>query len=180
MQKFRNTKTITVIGMLTAVSVILGYLKIPVTSLIEIRFTNLPIAVGGALLGPVAGGLVGALSDIVQYLAKPTGPFFPGFTISSCVTGIIFGLVLKSKNEPASSISIKRIILAEVLVTLLVSLPLNSLWLSMLYGNGFIAVLSSRLLKELVMFPINTVLLTAVIKPVGRFNKLFLPISVKK
>ena len=180
MQKFKDTKVITVIGMLTAVSVILGFLKIAVNSLIEIRFTNLPIAVGGALLGPLAGSLVGALSDIVQYLAKPTGPFFPGFTISSAVTGIIFGLILKSKSESASSVSMKRIILAEFCVTLLVSLPLNSLWLSLLYGNGFIAVLSSRILKEIVMFPINTVLLTAVIKPVGRFNKIFLPVSAKK
>ncbi|XME02459.1 folate family ECF transporter S component [Lachnospiraceae bacterium C1.1] len=178
MSKLKNTHVITVIGMLTAVAVILGYLKIPVNSLIEIRFTNLPIAVGGALLGPVAGGLVGALSDIVQYLAKPTGPFFPGFTISSCITGIIFGLLLRKDGK--SAVSLKRIIISELLVTLLVSLPLNSLWLSMLYGNAFIVVLSSRLLKEIVMFPINTLLLIAVIKPVGRFSKTLLPLSIKR
>ena len=178
MQKIKNTKVIAVMGMLIAVSVILGYMKIPVNSLIEIRFTNLPIALGGVLLGPLAGGLVGALSDIVQYIAKPTGPYFPGFTISYGLTGVIFGLILK--KDSSSAITMKRIVLAEICVTLLVTIPLNSFWLALLYGKGFITVLGSRLLKEIVMLPINTILLATVVKPASRFNRIFLPLGVDR
>lgn len=43
---------------------------------------------------------------------------------------------------------------------------LNSLWLSMLYGNAFTAVIAARTVKELVMFPINTMLLVLVLRAV--------------
>jgi hypothetical protein len=47
---------------------------------------------------------------------------------------------------------------------------LNSLWLSMLYGNGFIPVLTARIVKELVMIPVNTLMLAAVLQPVKKLR----------
>lgn len=35
-----------------------------------------------------------------------------------------------------------------------VYLILNSLWLSMLYGNGFIALIGARIVKQLISLPI--------------------------
>ncbi len=71
-----------------------------------------------------------------------------------------------------------RIILAEILHTFLVGLLLNSYNLFLLYGSpagtgmtGYLAILSSRLLKELVMFPVNTVLLFMVLKPLRYVEK---------
>ncbi len=50
------------------------------------------IAVGGYFFGPVVGAVIGALIDVVGYFVHPTGPFFPGFTISNALIGTIYGL----------------------------------------------------------------------------------------
>ena len=106
------------------------------------------------------------VSDIGGYIVKPTGPFFPGFTITSLVSGVIFGLFLY-RHKP----TVKRILLSQIVYTLVCGIILNSIWLSMLYGNGFIPVLTARLVKELVMIPINTLMLVTIMEPVKRFRK---------
>jgi ECF transporter S component (folate family) len=100
----RDLHVMTSAALLSAIAIILGFFKIPVTQLIEIRFSMLPVALSGCLFGPVVGGLVGMISDIGGYLVKPTGPFFPGFTITSMVSGVIFGCFLYRQKPGISRI----------------------------------------------------------------------------
>lgn len=156
----KNLEVLCTSALLVAVGVILGFFKIPITQLIEIRLQSVPYAIGAMLFGPAIGGLIGGLVDFLSYIVKPTGPYFPGFTVSAVVTGVIFGLLLHKKT------TIPRIILAEVLRTLIVGMVLNPLWLSILYGNGFWAVFIARLPAQLVMLPINCIIMIAIVKPV--------------
>ncbi len=180
MEKTRSQrlKKLTTCGMLLAIAVILGFLKVPINSFIEIRFAFLPIAMAGALFGPAYGLIIGALSDILGFIAKPTGPFFPGFTISSAIMGAIYGFFLfnfnQTKTDKGRGFMVK-VIAAEFSVTLIVSLLLNSLWLSILYQNAFIPVFTGRLVKCLIMLPINIILLTVILKSLYSINKRLLP-----
>lgn len=168
MKKLKDVRTITTCALLLALATILGFFKIPITQIIEIRFGALPVAVAGAFFGPVLGGIVGGLADILAYIVKPTGPFFPGFTISSAIGGVIFGLILYSKGRKPT---ILRIFLAQVIYTIVVGLIINTFNLYFLYGdfaagvNGYFVYMGTRLLKELIMLPINTVLVIGVVKP---------------
>ena len=168
MKKLKDVRVLTTCALLLALATILGFFKIPITQIIEIRFGSLPVAVAGAFFGPVLGGIIGALSDVLGYLVKPTGPFFPGFTISTAVGGVIFGMILYSKDHKPSLL---RIFIAQLVYTIVVGLLINTLNLYFLYGNvsagisGYFAYMSTRLLKEIIMLPINTLLLAAVIKP---------------
>ena len=163
MQKLKNVRVLTVSAFLVAIATVLGFFKVPITELIEIRFQYLPIAVGGAMFGPAVGGVIGMLADILGYLVKPTGAFFPGFTISSILSGIIYGLFFYKKR-----ITVPRIIAAELTETIVCSLVINSINLSILYGNAFSVVVATRLLKVLIMFPIDTIILTVVLKAIPR------------
>lgn len=163
MSKNSKTQVIAVSGLLIAIAAVLGFFKVPVSSILEIRFQTIPMAIGGALFGPLTGGIIGAASDVICYLVKPTGPFFPGFTISYFLTGVIFGLLLRGRKP-----TLVRIIIAESLCAVLIGILLNSVWLSVLYGNGFVAVLTARVVKELVMIPIHSAILFAVLKALGR------------
>ena len=168
MKKLKDVKTLTTCALLLALATVLGFFKIPITQIIEIRFGALPIAASGALFGPILGGIVGGLADILSYIVKPTGPFFPGFTISSAIGGVIFGMILYSNNRKPSFL---RIFMAQVVYTIVVGLLINSFNLYFLYGDissgvgGYFAYMSTRLLKEVIMLPINTILLAVVIKP---------------
>ena len=159
MKKLTNTKTLTVAAMLTAVGIVLGFFKLPINQLIEIRFGSIPIALAGMMFGPGVAGVVGAITDIGGYLVKPTGPFFPGFTISGIISGIIFGAMLHGKK-----CTLPRIFAVQVVYTIIVGLIMNSYWLSLLYlKNGYLAAIVARLPKELIMIPVYTLILYTVL-----------------
>ena len=163
MSKVKDIKVLSTAAMLAAIAIVLGFFKIPLTQVIEIRFGSLPLSVAGFLFGPVVGGIVGAIADVGGYLIRPTGPFFIGFTISSITSGIIFGLMLHKKE-----VTLTRIIITEVLQMLIVNMLLNTTWLSMLYGKAFIPLVISRIAKELIMLPINCALVTFILKSTAR------------
>lgn len=162
MSKLKNVRTLTTTAMLISIGILLGFFKIPITNAIEIRFTQIPLASIGVLFGPAVAAVSGIIMDIGQFLVKPTGPYFPGFTLSSAVTGLVFGLMLHKKT-----ITFQRILITQILYTIIVGIVLNSVWLSMLYENAFMVILTARLLKEIVMIPVNAFILLAIIKPVS-------------
>lgn len=92
-------------------------------------------------------------------MIHPTGPFFLGFTLNEIVLGFLYGMFFYKKK-----ITLKRVILARICVTILINLLMNSLWLSMMYGDTFFAYVSVRLLKNIVMLPIDITILYFVLK----------------
>lgn len=159
MKKLKDVRVLTSAALVLAIAIALGFFKIPITQLIEIRFDTLALATAGQMFGPAVGLMIGALSDLGGFLIRPTGPFFPGFTISAAITGLIFGFMLYGKK-----VSLLRVALAKLIHTLLVGMLLNSFWLSMLYGNAFPLVFLGRLPKELIMFPIQTAMIYVLLK----------------
>ncbi|SDB12701.1 ECF transporter S component, folate family [Pseudobutyrivibrio sp. YE44] len=164
MEKLRDTKTLTVAAMLTALGIILGFFNLPISQIMEIRFGSIPICMAGMLFGPGVAGVVGGIVDIGAYFIKPTGPFFPGFTLSNIVGGIIFGLMLHGKK-----ITFPRVFMTEVLYTIIVGVIMNSYWLSTLYlKDGYLATIAARLPKELIMIPVYSVLIFSILKAFDR------------
>ena len=163
MSQLKDVKVLTTTALLIAVATVLGFFKIPINQLIELRFSFLPIAASGMLFGPVVGGLVGLLADVLGYMVRPTGPFFPGFTIATMISGVIFGAFLHKKK-----LTVPRVIVANLVETIVVSLVINTFNLMILYGNPFWAVLSAKLLKNAIMFPINTCLLYLTLQSLQR------------
>ena len=164
MNKLKNVYVLTVCALLVAIATVLGFFKLVVVpELIEIRFAFMPIGMSGILFGPLVGGIVGALADVLGYLVKPTGPFFPGFTIATAISGVIYGVFLYRKK-----VTIPRVMLAQAVESVVVSLLLNSLNLSILYGNGFLAVLTPKIVKAIALYPFKTALLYLVLVAVPR------------
>ena len=161
--EFRSLKTLAMSAMLLAIAVVLGFYTLQLTDYIKIGFAYIANELAGMMFGPAVGGVVGGLADLVKYLVKPTGPFLPGFTISGLFGGIIYGIVLYKKP-----LSMKRIIAANGLVTVLINLLLNTYWLTLLYGNTFVALLPARVVKQIIMLPIEVVLFYAVAKVLSR------------
>lgn len=163
--EFKNVTSICVASMMMALNTLLGYFKIIlIPKILIISFSSLAVASCAMFCGPLLTGSVSAVADIIKYIMRPDGPFFPGFTINEFLTGFIYGYFFYQRSE----ISLKRCISARLLVVLLINLFLTPLWLYILYGNAFWAMVSARLLKNVVMFPIDVTLLYMVTQITSR------------
>ena len=67
-------------------------------------------------------------------------------------------------------LSIGRIILANSVVAVVVNLLLNTYWLTLLYGDAYLALLPARAVKQLVMLPIDIILFYITAKLLARTN----------
>lgn len=89
-----NVHQLCTIAMLIAVTAVLsqisGHLRIGNFSKLSISFISVYIA--AAAFGPVAGGVVGAVADIISYVANPTGAYIFWFTLIEFVNGFLFGV----------------------------------------------------------------------------------------
>lgn len=153
---FKNSLTlrISTIGMMSALYIVLYAFKIPLAPESRVSLTFLPIVAAGYLLDPVAAMLTGIIGDVVGSLLFPQGAYFFGFTVSAAVNGLIYGLFFfRAKKR-----FILRAIISNFLSVVIISLFLNTLWASMLYGKAFWVCFWSRVIKNIVVFPIQTIL----------------------
>lgn len=149
------TKNLVLCGLLAALAVVLGLVAtLEIGPYIRIGFSGLPNRVVEYLMGPVAGCIFSGMLDVLKYIVKPTGPFFFGFTFNAMAAGAIYGCILYKKP-----VTIKRILAAEFLTKLVVNCLLNTLWISVLYGKGFMAILPLRIVKNAIMLPIDSCIL---------------------
>ena len=121
----KNTRKVIYAGLLIALEILMTrFIQIPLSwapifalSKDRISLGFLPIAVAGMLMGPVYGGLVGAIADIIRAIIFPVGGAFnPLFTISAGLKGVIYGSILK-KN-----CSFTRIIIASLIIGIFITL----------------------------------------------------------
>jgi ECF transporter S component (folate family) len=145
------------IGLFIAIDILLTYVFSIQTPIIRISFGFIPVALSAMLFGPVLGGITGALSDILGMLIFPKGAYFPGFTVSAFLSGFIYGIFLYKKH-----VSVIRISIASIINIVLIDMVLNSLWLSILMAKGFLGILLPRIIKSLIMFPIQVFLIYTV------------------
>ena len=153
MPKKSRIQFITITAMLVALQVILGnLLQIPFLDK-QYNFGFQPILIAGWLLGAPAAMLVGGLGDLVGAHLFPQGAYFPGFTLTNVLVGLVCGLVLH-KRKP----TLLRVCIA-VICSMLINWLLNSLWLSILYtSRGYTAWLALRGPSYLVEAPANILL----------------------
>ncbi len=95
----KNVRTLAAVAMLLALRIVLGMFANATLACfgntVKLSAAFIPIAVTGALFGPVPSALVGALGDVLSFIIAPTGgAYFPGFTISGLLTGLIYGIAL--------------------------------------------------------------------------------------
>ena len=143
----------TVCAMLVAVHVLLSRILSVNAWNIKIGLAFLPVYAAAYLYGPWVAALVGGIGDLVGALAFPIGPYFPGFTLSCALTGVIFGLLLKG-GKP-----FKSVVLAAAADQVIVGLLMNTFWISLLYGSPFLQLMEIRSVPAAIMFVLETVVI---------------------
>ena len=152
-----TTEMIVFTGFMIALAVVLSKLVSINISFLRIGFGFLPVAVLAILYGPYVAAIGYGLADLLGAWLFPTGAFFPGFTVSAVLTGLIFGWVLYRKE-----VTFVRALIASALVCLVVNLLINTWWLTFIIGKGFNVLLASRAVKEVAAIRIMAFLIVAI------------------
>lgn len=158
-KEMRKVSSLAGAAMLSALKVVLNLFTIPVSNMLEIGFSYLATALSGYLYGPMLAGLMGIAADLLGYFTRPNGGFFPGFTFNEFLLGFIYGCFFFGQK-----LSLKRVIFAQLTVVLLINVCFTPLWLYMMYGNSFFALLGVRIIKNLIKLPIDVTLLYFMLK----------------
>ena len=151
MKQNSNVTRLIILGLFIALEIILTRFLSIHTPIVRIGFGFLPIAMLGIMYGPVWAAAAYAIGDLIGIMLFPSGPFFPGFTLSAALTGLTYGIILYKKP-----ITWKRVLIAAAIVCLGINLILDTLWLYILMDTAVIGMLPARVIKVSVMLVVQT------------------------
>jgi len=154
--------------MLTALSIVATrMLGIQAGQFLRLSFGGIPIILAGVLFGPVSGAAAGTAADLLGFMLNPMGgAYFPGFTLSSALTGALPPLVLKL----TSGRSARSMFLAIFATQVITNLVLNSLWLLMMLGPSMWVRFPARVISQAVMIPLYAIAIQLVVAALERTN----------
>lgn len=173
LQELKNARTITLCAMMGAAAIVLGAYSIYLTPTIKIGFSSLPNQLVAWLFGPAVGMIFNGSMDILKYFMKPVGAFFPPLTLVTMLAGVIYGCFFYGRK-----LTIPRVLAAKFTVALICNIVLNTWCLSLLTGKGFWLILPDRIVKNLIMWPIDSMIfyyLARVLDGAGLFRLLIKP-----
>jgi len=155
-------------GLLIGLSIILtrlASLRIAIGGVegIRIGFGKLPIILGGIIFGPLAGGIIGAFSDILGYFINPIGAYMPHFTLTSALTGIIPVVVLHliSRKDEANIWELGIAITVGQVITSIILIPY---FLHSLFGLPFKVIMPGFILGGAINIPLYTFIISLLFK----------------
>ena len=131
----------------------------------KIGLDFIPIAVAALIFGPLEAGIVAALSDFLGAILFSIGPYFPGFTFTAFLVGIIYGVFLHSDRRWFS------ILCAVLAHQIACSQFLNTLWISILYSSPYWPIFVTRLLQTVIMSSVEFIGINLLVKVMNRFGK---------
>ena len=98
------------------------------------------------------------MGDIIKCVLKPQGPYFFGYTFNAMLAGVIYGVFLYGKKP-----TLLRVVATKATINIVINAFLATLWMALLGGKGFYAMIPVRVIKNLTMIPIESAILYAVL-----------------
>lgn len=149
-----NTRKLTLSALLLASDVLLTRVLAVNTPVMKIGLGFAAVAICAQLYGAPWAALLAALGDILGSTLFPNGAYFPGFTLTAALTGLLFGLCLYGGQKHWT-----RPILAAVLNCVLISYLANSAMIAFITGNSYRSMLAVRAVQLTVMLPLQSLVL---------------------
>ena len=161
MRKNEKIRRLTTSAMMVAISVIIGifcktFLNFG-AGLFRITFENIPIIISGIVFGPLTGGCVGLLSDLVSYfLSAQAYPPNLIVTLGATLVGISSGVVSKIYRKKGHI----QIILSGGIAHIIGSMIIKPIGLYQFYGMLVLV----RIPLYLIIAPLEIFLICALLK----------------
>ena len=160
-----NTKMLVTLALLIAMEIVLNrFLSINAWNL-KIGFSFVPVVLAAMLFGPIHAAIVGGVGDLVGALLFPIGAYFPGFTLTAALMGLVWGLFLHKKHNLTNTV------ISVAINQLILGLFLNTYWISVLYGSAYWPLFDTRILQAGILLLVQVIVIAAMGEFVPRLKK---------
>lgn len=179
-KELKDVRMLVITALMIALRVALKPLAIPLAPQLSIQTAMLATALGAMIFGPVVAIPAAIISDTIGFIIWPTGDYFLPFVLTEIASTMAYALCLY-RAKPSTT----RVMLARFLICFVVNIVMQSAIFAWQYdymGNpakakeqitGIFAI--ARVLKNLCMFPVESVVLTLFLRavmPITRRAKL--------
>lgn len=162
LREITNLRTMTQCALLIALYLVLNSFSIYLTPTLKFTVAYVALAAIAMLAGPVVAFFSGGIVEVLGYLLHPgMGAFHPGIALTCMLTGFIMGIFLYQRD-----LKLWRVIVSRSIVAVFLNLLLNTYWISTLIGKAYIVLLPERLLKTVLLLPIEIFLIFLTLKTV--------------
>lgn len=168
MKRF-STREMVYISLLISLNIILtriASIRIAVggVEIAKLGFGGFPIIFAGITMGPFAGGIVGAIGDIIGYHITPVGGYMPHFTLSAALTGIIPGLMLSPFKK--GNYTFWQLSLAIGVGQIITSILMVPYFLEILFKVPRAITLPGRIIEQVISIPLYALITEIIMKRV--------------
>lgn len=159
-------KRLSLLAMFIALQIVLSkFLMLQLAPSVRLSIDSVPILLAGLWFGPLAGALVGTLSDFLGTLLFPTaGAYFPPLTVAFLLIGLVAGLMSRVVKVKQPVIRAALIVIPSEIIG---SYLFKSFALSFLVGAPFPVLLASRALPVAIVMIANTMLVALLDRALG-------------
>lgn len=157
-RKQSSTRRITYMAVFIALSVVINTMRFG-----SVSFGGFPIIYSGLVLGPVNGLIVGAVSDVLGFIIRPSsGGYNVVFTLTSALTGLIPIMVVKLFKVKYPNYKFYQVLLGIFIGQMLTSVIMAPYFQALLFGkNTFYYYASKAFIKQAVSIPLYAALFTS-------------------
>ncbi len=171
-KELKKTDAIVFAGILLAISVFIDRFSISIGNIAKLGFGFVITCASATLFGPVYSGILGGVGDILKHFISQNGSYFFGWTLNPILAGIVYGIFLYKKGFDINNKKqfLIRIIVAKIIVGLVINIGLGSYWIYLTSGKAFLGLLQIRATKEIVIFPIQIIILFYVLPIISKLK----------
>ncbi len=171
--ELKDTRMLVFAALIVALRVALKMARIPLAPNLDITPAFLANALGAMVYGPVVGAIGAVISDVLGVLLRGDSYFLP-YVLTEISSSVIFALFFyRQKITPTRAI-LSRFSIC-LFINILMQTPIDMLYNYVFMGKTTVLFSLPRILKNLFMFPIESVVLTlmlSVIQPITYRMKL--------
>lgn len=157
-RKQSSTRRITYMAVFIALSVVINTMRFG-----SVSFGGFPIIYSGLVLGPVNGLIVGAVSDVLGFIIRPSsGGYNVVFTLTSALTGLIPIMIVQLFKVKYPNFKFYQVLLGIFVGQMLTSVIMAPYFQALLFGkNTFYYYASKAFIKQAVSIPLYAALFTS-------------------
>lgn len=157
-KEFADVRMLVIAALIIALRVTLKMIKIPLAPNLEITPAFLANALGAMIYGPVVGAFGALISDFLGVILSGQTYFLP-YALTEIAGTVIFAMYFYRAKITPTRVILSRFTICLV-VNIFMTIPIDNLYQEFMYGYHNTVLTLPRILKNLFMFPIESVVLT--------------------